>query len=110
MEVFSWENGIKDTKVKFSPNPQGRFNISWVPSLNIQNKQYVKNGFKSPGNDHIGAFGCDSYDISGTTDGRGSKGALHGLTKFSMEDAPPNAFFLEYLARPQTQRCFLKMY
>ena len=61
---FSWENGIKDTKVKFSPNPQGRFNISWVPSLNIQNKQYVKNGFKSPGNDHIGAFGCDSYDIS----------------------------------------------
>jgi len=86
---FSWENGIKDTKVKFTPNPQGRFNISWVPSLNLQNKQYVKNGFKSPGNDHIGAFGCDSYDISGTTDGRGSKGALHGLTKFSMEDAPP---------------------
>ena len=105
---FSWENGIKDTKVKFSPNPQGRFNISWVPSLNIQNKQYVKNGFKSPGNDHIGAFGCDSYDISGTTDGRGSKGALHGLTKFSMEDAPPNAFFLEYLARPQTAEMFFE--
>jgi hypothetical protein len=92
---FSWENGIKDTKVKFSPNPQGRFNISWVPSLNIQNKQYVKNGFKSPGNDHIGAFGW-------------SKGALHGLTKFSMEDAPPNAFFLEYLARPQTAEMFFE--
>ena len=105
---FSWENGIKDTKVKFTPNPQGRFNISWVPSLNIQNKQYVKNGFKSPGNDHIGAFGCDSYDISGTTDGRGSKGALHGLTKFSMEDVPPNAFFLEYLARPQTAEMFFE--
>jgi hypothetical protein len=105
---FSWENGIKDTKVKFTPNPQGRFNISWVPSLNLQNKQYVKNGFKSPGNDHIGAFGCDSYDISGTTDGRGSKGALHGLTKFSMEDAPPNTFFLEYLARPQTAEMFFE--
>jgi len=105
---FSWENGIKDTKVKFTPNPQGRFNVAWVPSLNIQNKQYVKNGFKSPGNDHIGAFGCDSYDISGTTDGRGSKGALHGLTKFSMEDAPPNAFFLEYLARPQTAEMFFE--
>ena len=24
-------------------------------------------------------FGCDSYDISGTVDGKGSKGALHGL-------------------------------
>jgi len=105
---FSWENGIKDSKVKFTPNPQGRFNISWVPGLNLQNKQYVKNGLKSPGNDHIGAFGCDSYDISGTTDGRGSKGALHGLTKFSMEDAPPNTFFLEYLARPQTAEMFFE--
>ena len=37
-------------------------------------------------NEHMGAFGCDSYDISGTVDGRGSKGALHGLTKFTMED------------------------
>ena len=105
---FSWENGVKDTKVKFTPNPQGRFNISWVPGLNLQNKQYVKNGFKSPGNSHIGSFGCDSYDISGTTDGRGSKGALHGLTKFSMEDAPPNTFFLEYLARPQTAEIFFE--
>ena len=56
----------------------------------------------------MGAFGCDSYDISGTTDGRGSKGALHGLTKFSMEDAPPNAFFLEYIARPQTAEMFFE--
>ena len=105
---FSWENGIKDTRVRFTPNPNGRFKISWVPSLNLQNAQYTKNGFKYPGNEHIGAFGCDSYDISGTTDGRGSKGALHGLTKFSMEDHPPNAFFLEYLARPQTAEIFFE--
>ena len=56
----------------------------------------------------MGAFGCDSYDISGTTDGRGSKGALHGLTKFSMEDAPPSTFFLEYVARPQTAEIFFE--
>jgi hypothetical protein len=105
---FSWENGIKDSKVRFTPNPNGRFKISWVPSSNLQNAQYTKNGFKYPGNEHIGAFGCDSYDISGTTDGRGSKGALHGLTKFSMEDHPPNAFFLEYLARPQTAEIFFE--
>jgi hypothetical protein len=105
---FSWANGIKDTKVIFTPNPSGRFKISWVPSVGLQNKQYIKNGFKYPGNDHIGAFGCDSYDISGTTDGRGSNGALHGLTKFSMEDAPPNSFFLEYVARPQTAEIFFE--
>tara|TARA_R100000329_G_scaffold72487_1_gene63075 strand:- start:1436 stop:2080 length:645 start_codon:yes stop_codon:yes gene_type:complete len=56
----------------------------------------------------MGAFGCDSYDISGTVDGKGSKGALHGLTKFSMEDCPPNQFFLEYIARPATAEMFFE--
>ena len=105
---FQWENGVKDTKVIFTPNPQGRFLISWTPSYNIQNRQTTRNGIKYPGNEHMGAFGCDSYDISGTTDGRGSKGALHGLTKFSMEDAPPSTFFLEYVARPQTAEMFFE--
>ena len=105
---FSWENGVKDTKVLFSPNPQGRFKISWVPNSALQNKQITKNGVKYPGNEHMGAFGCDSYDISGTVGGNGSKGALHGLTKFSMEDAPPNSFFLEYIARPQTAEMFFE--
>jgi len=63
---------------------------------------------KYPGNEHIGAFGCDPYDISGTVDGKGSNGALSGLTKFSMDDAPPNAFFLEYIARPQTAEIFFE--
>ena len=105
---FAWENGIKDSKVQFTPNPNGRFLISWVPSKNLQNNVIVKNGIKYPGNEHIGAFGCDSYDISGTTDGQGSKGSLHGLTVFSMEDAPPNTFFLEYVARPQTAEMFFE--
>jgi len=105
---FQWENGVKDSRVIFTPNPQGRFKVTWVPNSNLQNKQTIRNGYKFPGNDHIGAFGCDSYDISGTTDGKGSKGALHGLTKFSMEDAPANTFFLEYVARPQTAEIFFE--
>lgn len=105
---FQWENGVKDSKVIFIPSPQGRFKISWIPNANLQNRQVIKNGIKYPGNDHMGAFGCDSYDISGTTDGRGSKGALHGLTKFTMEDAPPSTFFLEYIARPQTAEIFFE--
>jgi hypothetical protein len=105
---FQWINGVKDTKVVFMPDQKGRFNISWVPSLNLQNRVILKNGVKYPGNEHVGAFGCDSYDISGTVDGKGSKGALHGLTKFSMEDAPANTFFLEYLARPQTAEMFFE--
>ena len=105
---FQWVNGIKDSKVIFYPDPKGRFKVSWVPPTNIQNKVVIKNGIKHPGNEHMGAFGCDSYDISGTVDGVGSKGALHGLTRFSMEDAPANQFFLEYLARPQTAEIFFE--
>ena len=105
---FQWENGIQDTRVVFAPNSSGRFNISWIPSINLQNRVILKNGVKYPGNDHIGAFGCDSYDISATIDKRGSKGALHGLTKFNMEEAPSNMFFLEYVARPQTAEVFFE--
>ena len=106
---FQWENGIQDTKVIFVPNKDGRFIVSWVPPKHLQNRVIIKNGTKFPGNEHCGAFGCDSYDISGTVDeSRGSKGALHGLTKFSMEDVPPNMFFLEYVARPQTAEIFFE--
>ena len=105
---FQWEGGIQDTKVIFYPNKDGRFLVSWIPPYHLQNKIILKNSMKYPGNEHIGAFGCDPYDISGTTDGKGSKGALHGLTKFSMEDAPSNTFFLQYISRPQTAEIFFE--
>ncbi len=105
---FQWQNGIKDSKVEFIPDINGRFKVSWVPPVSMQNKVILKNGVKYPGNEHVGAFGCDSYDISGTVGGGASNGALHGLTKFSMEDAPPNKFFLEYVARPQTAEMFFE--
>ena len=105
---FQWVNGIKDSRVMFYPDANGRFKISWTPKQQLQNNVVIKNGIKYPGNEHMGAFGCDSYDISGTVDGKGSKGSLHGLTKFSMEDCPPNEFFLEYVARPQTAEIFFE--
>jgi len=105
---FQWVSGIKDSKVIFYPDRNGRFSVSWIPPSHLQNKVIQTPQGKKPGNEHMGAFGCDSYDISGTVDGQGSKGALHGLTKFSMEDAPPNHFFLEYIARPQTAEIFFE--
>jgi len=105
---FSWENGIKDSKVIWSPNRSGRFLVSWTPPKHLQNKIVIERGLKKPGNEHIGSFGCDSYDISGVVVGKGSNGALHGMTKFSMEEAPSNEFFLEYIARPQTAEIFFE--
>ena len=108
LKVIFNGNGIKDSRVIFYPDPKGRFKVSWVPPVHMQNKVVLKNGMRYPANEHMGAFGCDSYDISGTVDGEGSKGALHGLTRFSMEDAPANSFFLEYLSRPPTAEIFFE--
>ncbi|MDA8940717.1 hypothetical protein N9H34_01140 [bacterium] len=105
---FSWENGIKDTRVIWSPNKRGRFFVTWLPEKALQNNVISKNGKKYPGNEHVGTFGCDSYDISGVVVGKGSNGSLHGLTKFNMDNAPSNEFFLEYIARPQTAEMFFE--
>lgn len=105
---FHWKDGIKDTEVFFTPDSRGRFFVSWVPPKHLQNNIHVRGGVKYPGNEHLGAFGCDSYDISGTVGGGASNGALHGLTKFHMEDAPVNEFFLEYVARPDTAETFFE--
>ena len=103
---FSWHNGVKDTRVIWTPDKRGRFFVSWLPEMSLQNKVTIKNGRKYPGNEHIGSFGCDSYDISGVVVGKGSNGSLHGMTKFNMDNAPSNEFFLEYIARPQTAEIF----
>ena len=105
---FMWKDGIKDTKVVWIPEKNGRFLVSWTPKPEMQNRVVTKGNLYFPGNEHLGSFGCDSYDISGTVGGFGSNGALHGLTKFNMDEAPSNQFFLEYVARPQTAEIFFE--
>jgi hypothetical protein len=105
---FHWKDGKEDSIVVWTPDVRGRFLVSWIPSNQLMNNVITRNGNKQPGNEHIGAFGCDPYDISGTVGGGGSKGALHGLTKFNMDNAPSNEFFLEYIARPQTAEIFFE--
>jgi len=104
---FHWKDGEKDSEVVWTPDRNGRFLVSWIPEIALRNKFISKNGTKYPLNEHVGAFGCDPYDISGATFG-GSNGSLHGLTKFNMDNAPSNAFFLEYIARPQTAEIFFE--
>ena len=105
---FHWKDGIKDSKVIWTPDKNGRFLVSWIPEERLRNNVVKRNGKNFPGNEHLGSFGCDPYDISGTVVGKGSNGSLHGLTKFSMDNCPSNEFFLEYIARPQTAEIFFE--
>lgn len=105
---FSWKDGVKDSIVIWTPDPRGRFLVGWIPPAHLRNNVEIRQGVRYPGNDTIGAFGCDPYDISGTVGGGGSNGSLHGKTGFHMEDAPTNEFFLEYIARPKTAEMFFE--
>lgn len=122
---FEWEGGTKDTTVVWRPNHKGRFLIAWLPPKELQNRWIEKaNQFggrsKHPLNEDLGCFGADTYDIDATAGAKlentengseydsGSKGAISGVTAFSMKNIPNNFFFLEYIARPQTAEVFFE--
>ena len=100
---FIWRK--KDEEVVFSPDPNGRFRVSWMPPDHLRNQKKDERGKKVAPNGHIGVGGVDSYDLDATVDGRGSKGALHLYNKFNM-DAPANMFVVEYASRPDLASIF----
>ena len=100
---FIWRK--KDEEVVFSPDPNGRFRVSWMPPDHLRNQKKDERGKKVAPNGHIGVGGVDSYDLDATVDGRGSKGALHMYNKFNM-DAPANMFVVEYASRPDLASIF----
>jgi hypothetical protein len=101
---FTWENGIADTRVKWNPDPNGRF---WIAKdchppkefQNIKEKKYI-NGVLAwaPMAEHIGCFGVDPYNVTKSAT-KGSRGAIHLSTKMNTSDLPNNTFILEYLDR-----------
>ena len=106
---FSWYEGRRFGKVVWTPSHKGRFLVSWIPPVSMQNAVVERNGLYYPLNGELGAFGCDPYDISGVVGGGGSKGSLHGKTQFHMmPDIPSTEFFLEYLARTDTAEIFFE--
>ena len=102
---FIWKDGVQDTEVVFSPDPRGKFNVSWLPPKELRNKKLYENGKLIPPNAELGVGGVDSYDLDATVDGRGSKGALHLYNKFHME-YPSNMFVVEYATRPPLAKIF----
>jgi hypothetical protein len=100
---FVWRK--KDEEVVFSPDPNGRFRVAWLPPDHLRNNKADDRGKRIAPNAHIGVGGVDSYDLDATVDGRGSKGALHMYNKFNM-DVPPNMFVVEYASRPDLASIF----
>ena len=104
---FIWKENKKDEEVVFSPDPKGRFYVSWLPPVETRNVKRRENSKLVPPYPSFGCGGVDSYDLDATLDGRGSKGALHLYNKFTMaEDRPSNMFVVEYASRPPLAKIF----
>jgi hypothetical protein len=105
---LGWKGGIPDCReVIWKDDPNGRFKITWMPSQELQNSVARDTyGKLIPLNTDIGCFGIDPYRTHKTTDGKGSKGAMHGFSNHNSKGAPNNKFFLEYLHRPDTKEIF----
>ena len=99
---FIWKE--KDKEVIFSPTPNGRFKVAWMPPPEHRNVLKYDRGKKVAPHDW-GCGGVDSYDLDATVDGRGSKGALHMFNKFHMQH-PSNMFVVEYASRPDLAKIF----
>ena len=95
---FGWKDGVQDSEVIFKPDALGRWRVSWMPPVDLRNKQRAEN-------DWLGCAGVDSYDLDATVDGRGSKGACHFYNKFNMK-YPSNMFVAEYASRPPLAKIF----
>jgi hypothetical protein len=92
------------SKVRWRPNPKGKFKTTWIPTQEQSNKSSIREfhgrKLRMPDNNDLGALGVDSYDISTTVNKNGSNGTISGHTKTNMAGAPSRAFFLEYCERP----------
>ena len=100
---FTWKE--KDKEVVFSPTPNGRFRVCWMPDTKQRNIVKIDRGKRVAPFGEYGCGGVDSYDLDATVDGRGSKGALHMYNKFSL-NRPPNMFVVEYASRPDLASIF----
>lgn len=121
---FAWKDGIKFSTVVWNPNPRGRFLLSWIPNEADRNQLTSKMVFgritKCPISKFNGSLACDPYDKDAVIDAKlieteqgvefnlGSRGAIHGLTGFNINEAPSNYFFLEYICRPKDAETFFE--
>lgn len=109
---FSWQNGERDTRVIWTPDPKGRWEICWLfeeagRSNNVTRR--AGNRF-SPNNALSFVTGCDPFDHDQVEDvARRSMGAAFTLRRHNpdMENHPYNkAFVCKYLYRHEIAYLF----
>lgn len=99
---FFWKGGMKDTTVEWEENPDGRWEISWLPPEEFRNRVERNGGLHHPRNIHKFISGCDTYDHDSTEDNRNSMAASFVKRRVNPagDDAVSRKYVCKYHHRP----------
>lgn len=104
-----WENGERDTKVKFVPNQAGHFQLCKELADEDANQVVNRGNILYPDNTLKFIGGADPYDMDTTVDDRRSDGCAVFKRKYdALDELDPynDAFYLRYRYRPKTADIF----
>ena len=99
--VFEWTGERYKSLARWVDSPNGQWRIAQFLDKEDANKQIIKGGMPAPGNAWLGNGGVDPYKVDQTSDGRGSSGSCHIVTRYNMK-YPPNTVIARYNGRPET--------
>ena len=99
MNLFWKSNGV----VEHRASDTVKFKVVWMPDKDDRNGYAESYGRRKPLLEHIGAFGTDPYYATKVIYGKGSSGAMLGLTKQNGVGFPTDTFFLMYEHRPKNE-------
>lgn len=104
---FQWLGGLKDSKVVWHPDSNGKWLMAWKPEDEFCNRKTDQGKVNRPFNESSLVAGCDPFDHDTTTDGRRSDAAAYVFKKYTPAD-PNNShlFVCEYIARPPKSTIF----
>lgn len=108
---FMWEGGIRDSRVVWCANPNGRWKIAKLFHLADEETNNVekRGNFTIPKNSLRFSCGVDPYDHDVTKDKRRSNGASLVKQKINLSNSTDsfiNSYVCQYLARPDTAELF----
>jgi hypothetical protein len=90
---FVWES-LVGGRVRWLPNPSGRFNVCWLPKYENANRVTRRNQQLMPANFLEGVIGCDPISSTDTTDNTKSNFAAVGYRIGGLEDSKFNKCFV----------------
>lgn len=103
---FIWTDEAR-TKVEFQDDPNGKWNVSWMPKVEDQNAVERDLYGIRPKNIFKGGIGVDPFDHTRVVYGSGSNGSIYVCRKFdAAEPTKSYAYVCEYVYRPAMPQIF----